>query len=68
VWPLAYMCRIQASCFCWFQLMKFAELYLKANNLASASALQASDIGNMGHFVCGLTADQINTIPNAVYG
>jgi len=50
------------------QLMEFAKLYLQANNIASAAALQAADISNMGHFVCGLTPEQIMAIPNAVYG
>lgn len=50
------------------QLMKFAMKYIMTYNKASSAALTASDIGNMGHFVCGLTAQQIEAPPSIETG
>jgi len=49
------------------QLMKFAAKYLALNNKASASVITAEDVTKMGHFICGLSKDEIASIPDAVF-
>ncbi len=49
------------------QLSEFAKAYLRVLNVVSPAGLKTEHVANLGHFLCGLTADQIRQIDPEVY-